>query len=68
MNTKLVISLIIICFAVIFIIQNAAVVDTRFLFWTISMSRSLLIFIFLAIGIISGWILHSFFLHKKNKE
>ncbi|MFC1493019.1 lipopolysaccharide assembly protein LapA domain-containing protein [candidate division KSB1 bacterium] len=68
MRTKIIVSLAIIGLAVIFIIQNAAVVETRFLFWTLSMSRSLLIFIILLIGIIAGWVLHSYVLHKQTKE
>jgi len=54
--------------AVLFIIQNVMVVEIRFLFWTLSMSRSLLIFFLLAIGIIIGWLLHSYFLHQKKKS
>lgn len=42
---------------VIFIIQNAVVVDVKLLFWTVSMSRSLMVFFVLAIGILIGWIL-----------
>jgi putative membrane protein len=42
---------------VIFMLQNTRVVDVRFLFWTISMSRALLLFGTLAIGFIGGWLL-----------
>lgn len=65
MHTKLVVSLVLAGFAVLFIVQNAAVVDIRFLFWKISMSRSLFMFFMLAIGILVGWMLHSYYLHKK---
>ena len=42
---------------VIFVLQNTQVVDVRFLFWTISMSRALMIFGTLVIGLIGGWLL-----------
>jgi uncharacterized integral membrane protein len=42
---------------VIFVLQNTRVVEVRFLFWTISMSRALMLFGTLAIGFIGGWLL-----------
>ena len=66
MNTKLVISLILAGLAVLFIMT---VVDIRFLFWTLSMSRALLMFFLLAIGIVIGWSLHSLSAaHRKLDE
>ena len=65
MNSKLVLILVITGLAVLFIIQNVTVVEIQFLFWSIQMSRSLLIFILLAIGIIIGWVLHG---HLKNRR
>jgi len=66
MNIKLIIGLVIICLVAIFIIQNAAVVEIQVLFWTISMSRVLLMFILLAIGIIAGWLLKSYFIRRNE--
>ncbi len=68
MNTKLVISLILAGLAVLFIIQNVRVVDIRFLFWTLSMSRALLMFFILAIGIVIGWTLHSLSVTHRKAE
>jgi uncharacterized integral membrane protein len=42
---------------VIFVLQNTQVVEVRLLFWTISMSRALILFATLAIGLIGGWLL-----------
>jgi uncharacterized integral membrane protein len=42
---------------IIFVLQNTQVVEVRFLFWTISMSRALILFATLAIGLIGGWLL-----------
>ena len=67
MNYKLIISLIIICIIVIFIIQNAAVVEIHIIFWTITMSRVLLMFILLAVGIIAGWLLKGYSMHRKEE-
>lgn len=68
MNLKLILTLILAGFAVLFIVQNVVVVEIRFLFWTISMSRSLLMFFLLAIGVIIGWLMHSYSLHQKKKS
>jgi uncharacterized integral membrane protein len=66
MNYKLISSLIIICLIVVFIIQNAAMVEIKVFFWTISMSRVLLMFILLAIGILAGWLLNNFTVNRRK--
>jgi len=68
MNYKLILILILAGLILLFIIQNVAVVEIQFLFWSIQMSRSLLIFFLLAIGIIIGWFLHSYFKHRKDES
>ncbi|MFB0505701.1 MAG: lipopolysaccharide assembly protein LapA domain-containing protein [Thermodesulfobacteriota bacterium] len=40
----------------VFVIQNTQVVETRFLIWTISMSRSLLLLGTFFMGIVAGWL------------
>lgn len=65
MNIKAYIGLALLLLVVVFIVQNATVVDIRFLLWNISMSRSLMIFFVLAIGIIIGWFTAGHF-HKKR--
>ena len=66
MNLKLFLILALICLAVVFIIQNVGVVELTFLFWTLSISRALLMFLILSIGIILGWLLHGSFNQKKT--
>lgn len=71
MNNKLIFSLVLAGLAILFVIQNVAVVEIRFLFWSFSMSRSLFMIFMLTIGLIVGWLLHSYYLHrtaKKNNE
>ncbi len=65
MNYKMLFILILIGLVVLFIIQNVAVVEIQFLFFAIQMSRSLLMFLLLGIGVIIGWFLHG---HFKNRE
>lgn len=48
---------------VIFMLQNAEVVSVRFLFWTLEMSRVILILALLLAGFLLGYIVRS--LHKK---
>jgi len=52
-----VIFVILIALVLIFVVQNMQVVEVRFLAWTVSMSRALMIFGTLIIGIIAGWLL-----------
>jgi len=53
-------------FAAVFVIQNAAAVDVNFLFWTVSMSRALLILFTLATGFVLGWILHGYYAFRRK--
>jgi uncharacterized integral membrane protein len=68
MNTKLIIALILIALSTVFIVQNAEVVELRFIFWKLAMSRSLM-FVFLVLsGIAVGWFLHGHIAKKKQKN
>lgn len=67
MNAKLSVSLALILIAAIFIIQNTAVTELRFLFWTLAMSRSLMMFLLLGIGIMVGWFLRGHFANRKAR-
>ena len=68
MNFKLITILILAGLVVLFIIQNVAVVEIQFLFWSMQMSRSLLMFLLLAIGMVMGWFLHGHFKYRKKSE
>jgi uncharacterized integral membrane protein len=54
-----------IAFVLIFVFQNTQVVEFRFLVWTISISRALMLFGTLAVGFIAGLLLT---LPKGKKE
>ena len=68
MNFKLFVTLILVALSAIFIVQNADVVDLRFLFWTTSMSRSLMFVFLILIGIIIGWLLRVQMSRKRKSE
>ena len=53
---KTVVFVILAVLILLFVIQNTQVVETRFLVWTISMSRSLLLLGTFIIGVIAGWL------------
>jgi uncharacterized integral membrane protein len=53
---KTVIFVILAVLILLFVIQNTQAVETRFLVWTISMSRSLLLLGTFIIGVIAGWL------------
>jgi lipopolysaccharide assembly protein A len=61
MNAKIILGIILVGMTAVFLIQNAASVDMTFLFWTLSMSRALLMFLILSLGFILGWLLHGSF-------
>lgn len=65
MNYKAYIGLALLLLVLLFIVQNAAVVEIRFLLWKFSLSRSLMIFFVLAIGIAVGWITGGHLQRKK---
>ncbi|MFQ5935643.1 MAG: lipopolysaccharide assembly protein LapA domain-containing protein [Acidiferrobacterales bacterium] len=58
MKTRIAVGLGVLFLVILFTLQNTEVVTITFLFWQFSMSRVLLIFVFLAAGVIVGWVLH----------
>ena len=68
MNIKLTLILVLSGIVLIFVTQNVAAVEVTFLLWSISMSRALLIFFALAIGILIGWFLRSYVEHRSAKD
>lgn len=64
MNRKIYIGLALLLLVIIFIVQNTVVVEIRWLFWTVTMSRSLMIITVLSIGITIGWLIGS---HRSRK-
>lgn len=65
-KTKLALSLVLLGFVILFTLQNTRVVEVRLLFWTLSMSRVILIFLLLAIGALLGWMASSASRHRSR--
>ncbi len=68
MNVKIITSIILAGLAVVLIIQNVVVVELRLFFWTLSMSRALLMFLILSVGIILGWLLRATYNRRKSNS
>ena len=68
MNIKLIVVLVLAGLAVIFIVQNVTVVEVRFLLWSVEISRALLMFLLLAVGIVIGWFLHGHIKYRKDLQ
>jgi len=67
-NFKLIVSLILAASIVLFTVQNAGIVELRFMFWKVSASRSVMILGVLAVGIVLGWFLRSLASHKPGRS
>lgn len=68
MNYKLALVLTLTLIVGIFILQNTSVVEFRFLFWSASMSRALMFFLLIAVGIAVGWLLHGHMRPHKTRR
>jgi len=68
MNYKMMLILILSGLTLLFVIQNVAIVEIQFLFWATQMPRSLLIFLLLAVGFITGWFLRSYIIRREAKS
>jgi uncharacterized integral membrane protein len=53
---------------VLFVLQNTRMVDVQLLFWTVSMSRALMLLGSLFIGLIGGWLLGRTGRKKKTRS
>ncbi len=67
-NFKLIIILILILVATLFLVQNTQVVNISVIFWTYSMSVSIVIVSMLIVGILIGWFLKSYISYKNKKN
>ena len=67
MSFKLILTLLLATIVAVFILQNTTVVEIRFLFWTMSMSRALLILIVLPVGMVLSWLLHGYMVLRRKR-
>ena len=54
---RLISSIVLVTLVLVFALQNVATVEVQFLFWSLPLPRSLLLFLVLVIGVIAGWFL-----------
>ncbi len=66
MKIKAVIALVLVTLVAIFVIQNATTVDVKFLFWSLSIPRALLVVALLGVGFLLGITLSSISKLKGN--
>ncbi len=59
-QTKLIIAMILLLLLGIFTVQNASVITINLFFWQFSISRALMIFFVLSIGVIIGLVLDTY--------
>jgi len=67
-SLKIILILFLALLGLIFIAQNIAVVEIRFLFWRLELSRALLILFLLLIGFTIGWLGRSTFSAGRNRR
>ena len=53
---KRIFAYILIALVIVFVLQNIQVVEFRFLFWKVSMTRALMFFATFLVGIMVGWL------------
>ena len=56
MRVKMITGAVVLLLFIIFIVQNTEVVNIRFLFWGLSLSRVLMIFLVFLSGGVVGWV------------
>ena len=66
MHIKLTLILILAGLAVLFVVQNVAVVEVRLILWGFHMTLSLLMFLLFTSGLIVGWLLHSYWAYRSK--
>lgn len=66
MNFKIIGLVSLAALAVLFIVQNIAIVEIQFLFWSLKISQSLFVFLLLVIGTVMGWFLHGYYTYRKS--
>ena len=64
---KFIIGIIFGALVILFMVQNVQVVDIKFIAWTVSISRALMILIVFVIGILLGWVVRSMGYRKKKR-
>lgn len=65
MSYRQIVGVITVALVVLFIIQNMAIVEIQFLFWSMTLPRSIILLSIFTIGVLIGWLWHA---HKCHEE
>lgn len=68
MKIKLILISALVSISLIIIFQNTEIIPVRLLFWTVSMSRIILILFFLLLGFIIGLLLAAVMMKKEDRK
>lgn len=68
MNLKLIFIMTIGALLFLFVLQNVSPLEIQFLFWSAQLPRSLFIIILLLIGMVLGWLLHSYRYLRSDRQ
>jgi len=52
----------------LFIVQNLAIVEVQFLFWSFALPRVALLSVIFAVGVLTGWLLSSYLTHSREER
>ena len=66
MNLKLIMGALLLLVALVFSVQNASVVEVKFLIWNFSPSLALILFGTLIVGLLGGWAITGALQHKRK--
>lgn len=66
MRVKIAIAAVLLVLVTVFAAQNSQVVEIRLLMWTVEISRALLIYLMLVIGMVIGWFMRAIWRLSRN--
>lgn len=64
---KFIVGILIGALVILFILMNTEIVDLRLYFWTVRMSRALMLIIVLGTGVVIGYVLNGVRISKSRK-
>lgn len=58
---KLVVTVVLLLLVIVFMVQNAAITEIKFLMWEIDIPRSFVVFMTFLIGVLVGWFMRAMY-------
>lgn len=66
MRIKIAVAAVLLVLVTIFAVQNSQIVEIKLLFWTVEISRALLIYLMLIVGMVIGWFMRAIWRLSRN--